>query len=119
MLFSVGLETGSWLLVRISCVRSPAEIHVQPVKMVGVGRSLWTDMQSRMDLFYANRDVQYRYQVDEPAEGMLCAVRIPGPDGVTFRRGRVEQVVPHTRLAQGDTLCHIFHRHAAISQFYE
>jgi len=57
-------------------------------------------MQSRMDLFYANRDVQYRYQVDEPAEGMLCAVRVPGPDGVTFKRGRVEQVVPHTRLAQ-------------------
>ena len=88
------------MLVKMMCVRSPAEVHVQPVKMAGGGGCLWADMQSRMDAFYANRDIQYRYQIQDPVEGMVCAVRISG-DTTTYRRGRIEQVVPQTRLAQG------------------
>ena len=32
--FSVTLEPGSWLVARLSCIRTPEDIYIQPVKMV-------------------------------------------------------------------------------------
>ena len=32
--FSVTLEPGSWFVARLSCIRTPEDIYVQPVKVV-------------------------------------------------------------------------------------
>jgi len=111
------LEPGSWLVARLSCIRTPEDIYIQPVKMCGDELNHFRDMEEKINSFYnkkdprRRRDLLKRYEIQtHPVEGMMCVVRLDtlrsdrheeNPRSPRkYRRGVVEQVVQSTQMAQ-------------------
>jgi len=94
------LGRGSFLTVHVTHVISPDEMYVQPTSLAGPGkaRPVYSELQTRLNNYYRDRDVQFRYEVRDPIVNTLCAVRSRRDN--KFHRCRVEKVPQGTQLAQ-------------------